>query len=82
MICNKIRKGDLRSTGNFMEHFRKSHKEIVHEVEQYRKYANIDEKREKFRNRRNTVDDLLKKYTKEEVSLKTLFPQEKSLSEI
>lgn len=35
--CGKITKGDAKSTGNFMEHYRKHHSSMVKEVEEYRK---------------------------------------------
>lgn len=70
-ICKKVRKGDVRSTGNFMEHLRKSHSEIVHEVAEHRKAAKTDEKQGKFR---NTVDEMMNKFTLEEVSVSGKFP--------
>lgn len=39
--CNQVRKGDIRSTGNFMEHYRSKHGEKVKEVEIYRKSKQI-----------------------------------------
>lgn len=35
--CGKNTKGDAKSTGNFMEHYRKHHPSMVKEVEEYRK---------------------------------------------
>lgn len=35
--CGRVRKGDLRSTGNFMDHYRTQHPSMRDEVEQYRK---------------------------------------------
>lgn len=35
--CLKVRKGDYRSTGNFMEHYKSCHKELVDELNAYRK---------------------------------------------
>lgn len=37
MTCLKVRKGDVRSTGNFMEHYRSAHPELKDAVEKYRK---------------------------------------------
>lgn len=43
--CNQTRKGDTRSTGNFMEHIRTKHPELVKEVDDYRKNkSTIDSK--------------------------------------
>lgn len=36
-ICGKNRKGDIRSTGNFMDHYKTSHPTIIEEVEKHRK---------------------------------------------
>lgn len=66
--CNKIRKGDLKSTGNFMQHIRKSHFEIANEADLYRK-SGIDEKYEAFQKKQKAIDDLMKKCSKEDVSL-------------
>lgn len=35
--CAKIRKGDIRSTGNFMDHYRSCHPTLAVAVEKYRK---------------------------------------------
>lgn len=35
--CLKVRKGDYRSTGNFMEHYKSCHKELADKVNEYRK---------------------------------------------
>lgn len=41
--CGKTRKGDIRSTGNFMEHYRSCHPSLVQAVEKYKKYGPITE---------------------------------------
>lgn len=37
MTCGKVRKVDIRSTGNFMEHYSNFHPTLVNEVEQHKK---------------------------------------------
>lgn len=62
--CKKLRKGNLTSTGNFMDHLRKSHPELVTEAESYKKSGVknvINDKTQK------TIQDMLKKFTHEEV---------------
>lgn len=34
-VCNQIRKGNVRSTGNFINHYRSSHLTIFNELEEY-----------------------------------------------
>lgn len=38
--CGKIRKGDIRSTGNFMMHYKSSHPTLVNDVELHKKQKN------------------------------------------
>lgn len=40
--CGKIRKGDIKSTGNFMEHYRSLHPSMVNEIDCYRKQKQSD----------------------------------------
>lgn len=40
--CNKIRKGDSKSTGNFIGHYNKDHPEKKDEVDLYRRSKNQD----------------------------------------
>lgn len=35
--CLQVRKGTLKSTGNFMEHYRSKHGNLVNDIENYRK---------------------------------------------
>lgn len=37
MICGRSRKGDLKSTGNFMDHFTSCHPNLVNEVNTYKR---------------------------------------------
>lgn len=37
VTCGTTRKGSLKSTGNFMDHYKKSHPTLIPEVELYRK---------------------------------------------
>lgn len=67
-ICGKLRKGDIKSTGNFMEHIRKSHSEMIQEVDSYKKFGNTDAN-DTLERKQNTIDKLFKKCTAEEVSL-------------
>lgn len=43
-ICGQERKGTVLSTGNFMDHIKKSHPELVDEVKHHRKFGSEDEK--------------------------------------
>lgn len=36
-ICGRSRKGTVRSTGNFMDHYKTSHPAMVKEIDLYRK---------------------------------------------
>lgn len=69
--CNKVRRGDVTSTGNFMDHIRKSHPELVAEVELYRKQNSNadgnDERNENTRKHQKTIHQMFKKFTTEEV---------------
>lgn len=40
--CGKIRKGSIRSTGNFMDHYISCHPSLVKIVDQYRKQKEMD----------------------------------------
>lgn len=35
--CNKTRKGSIRSTGNFIDHYKSCHPSMMHAIENYRK---------------------------------------------
>lgn len=35
--CHKVRKGHFRSTGNFLEHYKSCHPELLKEVNEYKK---------------------------------------------
>lgn len=67
--CGEQRKGDIRSTGNFMTHIRKDHDHLVNEVEQYKskRGSTTDEEGNK-RKRQKLIDDMLKGFTTEQVS--------------
>lgn len=66
MECGKERKGELTSTGNFMDHFKKSHPLLVEKVEKYRKSVNENEPK---RNQiyKKTIRDMLTSFTQDEV---------------
>lgn len=60
----------MRSTGNFMEHIRKAHSEILHEIEIYRKNGSgADDTNEKRQNKQKTIDEMMKRFSIEEVSI-------------
>lgn len=40
MTCGKHRKGDIRSTGNFMDHYTTAHPTLINEVELHKKGKN------------------------------------------
>lgn len=70
--CKKVRKGDIKSTGNFMGHIRKEHPQIVAEVEAYRKQSGDDNgdeinKAKPYEKQQKTIDQMLTKFTTEEV---------------
>lgn len=67
--CNKVRKGFLTSTGNFMEHLRKSHPELVVEAELYKKQGVGNERNVKNDKHQKTIQEMLKKFTSEEVCI-------------
>lgn len=35
--CGKVRKGNLKSTGNFTDHYRTQHPSMLQEIDQYKK---------------------------------------------
>lgn len=56
-----------------MEHIRKSHSEIVNEVELYRKHGNCDKKHEILENKQNTIQELFKRCNAEDVSFEIVY---------
>lgn len=73
VTCGITRKGDVTSTGNFMEHMKKSHPTLVQSVEKYRKFGLLTNSNEN--KKQATLDELCKNFTHEEVgvSLMVLF---------
>lgn len=67
--CGKIRKGNLTSTGNFMEHIKKSHPELVVKAELHKKGDKAVEKDKQ----QKTIHQMMKKYTHEEVIVQDFF---------
>lgn len=67
--CGKERKGDISSTGNFMEHIKKSHPDIKEKVEQHRKHSS-DKQQKKHQ---KTVRDMLTTFTQDEVYSKLMW---------
>lgn len=66
--CKKVRKGSITSTGNYMDHIRKSHPELVAEVEHYKKQGDCaGEADNKARKQQKTIQHLLKNFTSEQV---------------
>lgn len=63
-ICKRTRRGDLTSTGNFMDHIEKDHADFLDEVKRYRKSSVVSKK-----NTQKTLPQMMKKCTVEEVSL-------------
>lgn len=63
----------MKSTGNFMEHIRKSHSEIVNEVELYRKHGNCDKKHEILENKQHSIQELFKRCNAEDVSFEIVY---------
>lgn len=55
-ICKKIRKGSIKSTGNFMDHITNEHKEISNEVNLYKKSSAVIKK-----NAQRTMPEMVKK---------------------
>lgn len=72
--CKKVRKGDVKSTGNFMEHIRKEHPQIVAEVEAYRKQCGDDNdtdeahRAKKYKKQQKTIEQMMTNFTMEEVN--------------
>lgn len=65
--CGLARKGFLTSTGNFMDHLKKSHPSLVGKAENYRKYGKVpNSKQDK---KQTTLNDLRKNFTHDEVCI-------------
>lgn len=63
--CGKERKGEITSTGNFMDHIKKWHPGLVEKAEAYRK--NLDEGKAKAH--KATIRDMLTTFTQHDVCL-------------
>lgn len=68
-LCGSIRKGDLKSTGNFMDHINKSHPTFIKPVDDYKKGVSDEVPKEVTRQQR-TVKEMLKTFSQEQVSFR------------
>lgn len=57
--CGEIKKGSLRSTGNFLSHYRKKHLARVTEIEEYSKSGALN----KGNKRQPILEEVLRKST-------------------
>lgn len=67
--CGKTRKGEITSTGNFMEHFRKSHPNLVDEVQLYRKQNDPIDTDVVHKKSQKTISEMFKPFTYDDVRI-------------
>lgn len=65
--CGKPRRGYITSTGNFMDHIKKDHPNLVDEIEQYKKQGCDDDG--KTKQHQKLINDMFKGFTMDQVSL-------------
>lgn len=63
-VCGQERKGNVHSTGNFMDHIKKSHPELVDEVKHHRKFGSEDQENKYVKSLHKTLSS----FTQEEVN--------------
>lgn len=70
MQCGKMRSGQTKSTGNFMEHIRKDHPCLIDVIELYRQNTdmNVDEPQDRKRAHK-TLPAMFKPFTYDDVSI-------------
>lgn len=66
-ICGRPRKGDIRSTGNFMDHFKNAHAHLVKEVEDYRRKNSVEIA--VINDKQKTLTSMIRPFRTEEVFL-------------
>lgn len=67
VICGVQRRGELSSTTNFMEHIRKSHPELVKQVEDYRSRRSNTAEDKETKKQQKTIKEMFKPCTMDDV---------------
>lgn len=65
--CGKIRKGDIRSTGNFLDHYKNSHSHLVKEITAYRQKNTVN--MAVIKKQQKTLTTIIKPFKSDEVIL-------------